>query len=112
MCSDDIGYSKQYNASEFTYLTLRNNYRILHYSGTSDGAVPTRGTRQWMNKLNWPITDKWRPYHFNESLCGYIEQRDGMTFATVHGTGHMVPQWKRAEAYYLVFNWLFNRPLD
>jgi hypothetical protein len=48
---------------------------------------------------------------FNDALCGYIEEREGLTFATVHGTGHMVPQWKRAEAYYLVFNWLFKRPI-
>jgi hypothetical protein len=29
-------------------LAYDSSYRILHYSGDSDGAVATRGTRQWI----------------------------------------------------------------
>jgi len=37
---------------------------------------------------------------------GYIEEYGNFTFATVHGAGHMVPQFKRGPAYYLIFNWI------
>jgi serine carboxypeptidase-like clade 2 len=44
-------------------------------------------------------------------VAGYIEERDGLTIATVRGAGHAVPQLKPAEAYKLVFN-LIKDTLD
>ena len=35
---------------------------MLHYSGDTDGVVPTLGTKNWIRKLAWPIVDKWRPW--------------------------------------------------
>lgn len=60
-CADDNTYLYQMslNASLWIYPILRNKYRILIYSGTTDGAVPTRGTKQWVNKLDWPISRPW-----------------------------------------------------
>jgi serine carboxypeptidase-like clade 2 len=65
--------------------------RILHYSGDTDGAVPTYGTQQWMHGLGWEIIKPWRPYFVNNQVAGYYTQRDGMDFGTVHGCGHMAP---------------------
>ena len=59
-----------------------------------------------MQQLNWAIQDQWRPYFVEGQVAGYIEVRDGLTFATVHGAGHMVPQDKREQAYYLINNWI------
>jgi hypothetical protein len=28
---------------------------------------------------------------------------------TIHGAGHMAPQFKPAETYYGIFSWLFGR---
>jgi hypothetical protein len=58
--------------------------------------------------MGWQVIEPWRPYYYNDQLTGFIEVREGLTFATIQGTGHMAPQWKRAESYYLVFNWLLN----
>lgn len=82
------------------------------YSGTTDGAVPTRGTKQWISETGLTITEEWRPYFFNGQLAGHLERREkDFTFATVHGTGHMAPQWKRGETYHMIFGWLFNRTI-
>tara|TARA_B110000914_G_C15229232_1_gene338807 strand:- start:14 stop:157 length:144 start_codon:yes stop_codon:yes gene_type:complete len=35
-----------------------------------------------------------------------VEYEGGLTFATVHGAGHMAPQFKPAQTYHLIFNWL------
>ena len=64
-----------------------------------------------MNELAWPITKKWAPFMLGGSLAGYTEVRDGMTFATIHGAGHMAPQFKRAESYYVVFNFIKGKPI-
>jgi len=84
----------------------------LIYSGDTDGAVSTYGTLGWINALNWPIEEAWRPYFVNDhQVGGYIEVRDAFTFATVHGAGHMVPQFKRSESFYLIFNWVAGLPI-
>jgi len=104
-CSN-IDYTQQQRGSQWVYEKLQGQYRILKYSGDTDGAVPTYGTLGWINELNWNITEQWRPYFLGGQVAGYIEERDGLTFATVHGAGHMVPQFKRPQAFYLIFNWI------
>jgi serine carboxypeptidase-like clade 1 len=105
-CTDKINYHIGTQGSQWIYSELKGLYRILFYSGDTDGAVPTYGSLQWIEQLGWSITAQWRAYMVDNQVAGYIEQRDGMTFATVHGAGHMVPQDKREQAYYLIFNWL------
>jgi len=114
MCAgnDTVPYYSQEKASEWIYPLLKNKYRILFYSGDTDGAVPTRGSRQWITNMGWKINKQWAPYSMGDNqVTGYIEERDGLTFATVHGVGHMAPQWKKAETYHLIFNWLKGRPI-
>lgn len=106
LCTDKIGYESQLNASEWIYPKLQNKYRILFFVGTTDGAVPLRGSRQWITNMGWEIIEQWRPYIVDDQVGGYIEEREGLTFATIHGAGHMAPQWKRAETYHLIFNWI------
>jgi carboxypeptidase C (cathepsin A) len=70
---------------------------MLKYSGDADGVVPTYGTQQWIkNSLNWTVTVPWYAYQVNNMVGGYVEVYEGnLTFATIHGAGHMAPQWKR-----------------
>lgn len=83
----------------------------MFYSGDTDGAVPTHGAQLWMNNLGWKITKRMTPYHVGGQVAGYVEERDGLTFGTIHGCGHMAPQWKRPETYHLIFNWLHKRDI-
>jgi hypothetical protein len=80
----------------------------LKFSGDTDGAVPTKGTIRWMEGLGLDVVEEWKPWFYGTKklLGGYIKKWDGMTLGTVHGAGHMAPQWKPAETYHLVFNWL------
>jgi hypothetical protein len=79
---------------------------MLKFSGDIDAVVPTLGSMRWISELGWKVETKWRPYFFDGMVAGYIEERDGLTFATVRGAGHAVPQFKPAESYKLVFNWI------
>ena len=60
-CSD-IDYHLQDEGSYWIYKVLQNKIRILKYSGDTDGAVPTYGTRRWLEMLNWKVTAPWRPW--------------------------------------------------
>jgi hypothetical protein len=44
-------------------------------------------------------------------MGGYIREYRGLTLGTIHGAGHMAPQFKPMETYHLIFNWLFERPI-
>jgi serine carboxypeptidase-like clade 1 len=88
----NIEYTRDPNGSQWIYEALQGKYRMLHYSGDTDGAVPTLGTQNWIATLGWNVTESWRPYLLVDQVAGYIESYEGnFTFATVHGAGHMAP---------------------
>jgi hypothetical protein len=53
----NFSYTSQEEGSIWIYPILRGKYRILFYSGDTDGAVPTYGSRLWINNLNWKINE-------------------------------------------------------
>lgn len=63
LCSDTIDYTPLQNASQWIYVQLKGKYKILKYSGDTDGAVPTYGTQGWIADLGWTVIDQWRPYY-------------------------------------------------
>lgn len=113
LCTE-IDYTMSREATFYIYeeLTKHGKYKILKYSGDSDGVLPTLGTQQWIAELNLKITKPWRAYTVGGQVAGYItEYENNFTFATIHGAGHMVPQWKRQQAYHAIFNWINNKDL-
>lgn len=90
-CSSKLDYHVQDEASFWIYQVLRNKTRLMFYSGDTDGAVSTYGTKQWIKELNWPVTSAWRPWYTNGQISGYTESYDGLDFITVKGVGHMAP---------------------
>ena len=106
--------------SQFIYeeLGAKNKYKMMHYSGGTDGAVPTIGTQNWIATMGWNTTSEWQEYQVDNLTAGYYEvyqpqdkNNTNLTFGTVHGAGHMAPQFKPPQTYHLVMNWLFGRPI-
>ena len=93
-------------------LAYTDRYRVMHYSGDTDGAVATLGTRRWIWQQNWKVTQDWTPWTTDEDLSGYFEHYGSFTFATIHGVGHMAPQWKRKDVTSLITKFIHNIPLD
>ena len=63
MCTSAITYHSDYKkGSQYVYEALKGKYRMLFYSGDTDGAVPTFGSLQWIQELNWKVNEAWRPY--------------------------------------------------
>ena len=87
-------------------------YKILFYSGDTDGAVPILGTKRWIQNQNWAITEPWRPWTTNGQVSGYIIGYDNFYFASVHGAGHMAPQWKRQDMADFITAFIHGEPIN
>ena len=113
-CSDvaSVGtgtYLLQKEASYWIYdILAKNGFRILHYSGDTDGAVPTIGTKRWVRMLNSPVKTggDWRAWYSDFQVGGYIVNHEVLDFATVRGVGHMAPQWAGKAVQLMVNSWV------
>jgi serine carboxypeptidase-like clade 1 len=113
LCSEAVSerYGVLNQGSIWTYPELLGKIRILIFSGDTDLAVPYNGNQAWIKNLGLEIKkpwEQWRAYDDEENVSGYRIVYDGLIFATVKGTGHMVPQWKPKEALYLFEKFLKN----
>merc|ERR1712147_363572 len=93
-CFDKAGenYHYQAEASLWIYQVLKRvGIRMMHYSGDTDGAVPTLGTKRWIKKLDWDVTTPWTPWLFDSQVAGFKKSYDGFDFVTIKGVGHMAP---------------------
>jgi hypothetical protein len=108
------------------YKTLAQKYRLLIYSGDSDGCVPHVGTEEWTADLGFEVADEWRPWvcdasesGFNATATakavGYVVQFGGgskdFRFATVMGSGHEVPTFKPIPSYAMIRRFQDGSPL-
>lgn len=51
---------------------MQYNYRILFFSGDTDGCIPTYSSRQWISNLELPITGPWRRWTTDGQLSGFL----------------------------------------
>lgn len=101
--SSDFSYTLQKEGSVWIYKLLKSaGIKMLKFSGDTDGAVPTYGSELWIKDLNWKVKKDWTPWIVDNQVAGYNKYYDGLTFTTVHGVGHMAPQWKRKEVTQLI----------
>jgi len=107
-CSETLVYTEQKEASQWIYTVLKDKVRKLFYSGDTDGAVSTYGSKLWIKDLNWDVTTGYRAWKTNEQVSGYVEKYDGLDFVTIKGVGHMAPQWARASTTTMITAWVFN----
>jgi carboxypeptidase C (cathepsin A) len=84
--------------------------KIMVYSGDDDSVCATLGTQQWIWNMGMNVKpgEYWSPWKFDNSedqgqTAGFITKfEEGMSFVTVHGAGHMVPQTRPAQSLQLM----------
>jgi len=108
-CSD-VNYTQNEKASFWTYPLIKEyGYKILVYSGDTDGVVPTLGTWKWISDLGWDIKEHQKQWVVDDKVEGFYHQFDGLDFLIFHGAGHLVPIWKKKESHIAVFSWINQR---
>ncbi|KAF8014705.1 hypothetical protein BT93_H0498 [Corymbia citriodora subsp. variegata] len=79
-------------------LTARG-YRALIFSGDHDMCVPYTGSQAWTRSMGYKVVDEWRPWTSNDQIAGYLQgYENNLTFLTIKGAGHTVPEYKPQEA--------------
>ncbi|XP_059660020.1 serine carboxypeptidase-like 20 [Cornus florida] len=87
-------------------------YRALIYSGDHDMCVPYTGSEAWTRSMGYKIVDEWRPWTSNGQVAGYLQGYDNnLTFLTVKGSGHTVPEYKPREALDFYSRWLAGKKI-
>ncbi|GAX76569.1 hypothetical protein CEUSTIGMA_g4015.t1 [Chlamydomonas eustigma] len=102
LCSSRISYTRELETMIPIHRKLTKGYGLdaLIYSGDHDLAVPHTGSERWTSELNYPVREVWGPWYVEDhQVAGYSIEYEGLTYATIKGAGHMVPQTNPREAF-------------
>jgi serine carboxypeptidase-like clade 1 len=111
ICTDQIDYSSVYDTViPIHQFLLKSGLRELIYSGDTDMCVPNTGSEAWTASLNLPLESDWQAWFVNNQVAGYVKVYNQLTYATIKGSGHTVPQYKPAQAFHFFSNFLSDQP--
>nr|AGV54426.1 serine carboxypeptidase-like protein [Phaseolus vulgaris] len=90
----------------------KQGYKALIFSGDHDMCVPFTGSEAWTRALGYKIVDEWRPWNSNDQVAGYLQAyENNLTFLTIKGAGHTVPEYKPREALDFLSHWLEGKKI-
>ncbi|XP_070760047.1 lysosomal protective protein isoform X2 [Enoplosus armatus] len=111
ICSDDVGeqYTNLYPTVKEVYLKLLSlDLRALVYNGDTDMACNFLGDQWFVEDLRLNATTKYQTWLHDDQIAGFYQQFGNITFLTVKGAGHMVPQWAPGPAFHMFQSFLTN----
>jgi len=118
ICSDRLNYTHDVPSMlPLHRALLLHGIRALIYSGDHDMCVPHTGSEAWTASLGYPVVDAWRPWLVDDGqVAGYCKSYNPLTgaritYATVKGAGHTVPEYKPKEALLMLARFLAGQPL-
>ena len=64
------------------------------------------GDEWFVDDLGLTLVSDYKEWHVQNQVAGYVKHFDNLIYATVKGSGHMVPEDKPAAALALVVSFL------
>ncbi|XP_028595262.2 lysosomal protective protein-like [Podarcis muralis] len=101
LCSTQVSahYQRVYrDMTPFYKYLLAQDLRALVYNGDVDMACNFLGAEKFVESLNQTVLNDYQPWYFNDQIAGFFKEYEKITFLTVKGAGHMVPQYKPGQA--------------
>ena len=94
-------------------VAARTELRVLVYNGDTDPSINSFAAQNWTASLGFEPTQPWRPWTLDGCLRmgGYVTRYEKARFdyLTIRGSGHMVPQFKPAQALEFLSTWLHDK---
>ncbi|KAI1294680.1 Lysosomal protective protein [Halotydeus destructor] len=110
ICSEDVGskYQTLYRTMRPQMLELVNSGKLrgLVYNGDVDMACNFLGDEWFVDSLNLTLESDFQFWHYNGQIAGSVKHYKGLIYATVKGSGHMVPTDKAGPAFELFSRFL------
>ncbi|XP_027334977.1 serine carboxypeptidase-like 20 [Abrus precatorius] len=113
LCTDIISFDHDAGSMIKYHKNLTSKgYRALIFSGDHDMCVPFTGSQAWTRSVGYKIVDEWRPWMSNNQVAGFTQGYDkNLTFLTIKGAGHTVPEYKPREALDFYKRFLSGLPI-
>ncbi|CAL0304578.1 unnamed protein product [Lupinus luteus] len=113
LCTDNIKYNHDEGSMiPFHKKLTSQGYRALIFSGDHDLCVPYTGSQAWTSSMGYKIVDEWRPWLVDGQVAGFTQGYEkNLTFTTIKGSGHTVPEYKPKESLYFYKRFLDGLPL-
>jgi len=117
VCSSHLNYDYSAETVLPIYGQLWDKKRILVYSGDVDSCVPYTGTQNAIDSLELYESVPWRVWIVNDQVAGYVKVfggdpvSNGITYATVKNSGHMVPTYQPEAALVMFSSFINDVPL-
>ena len=94
-------YKDEETISLYEPFLFKNNLRVWHFSGDSDGCLPTIGTMKWIKEiLKLEVKETWRQWHCDNQVAGFLQGYEkNFALISFKGAGHKVPSDKRKEMF-------------
>lgn len=111
LCSDIVGgnYTNLYSTVKDVYLKLLSlGLQALVYNGDTDMACNFLGDQWFVEDLDIKATTKYQTWLYNDQIAGFYQEFGNITFLTVKGAGHMVPQWAPGPAFHMFQAFITN----
>ncbi|KAM7424046.1 hypothetical protein PAMA_000417 [Pampus argenteus] len=109
ICSDNLNYTMLYPTVKDVYLKLLSlGLRALVYNGDTDMACNFLGDQWFVEDLGFKATTKYQTWIHEDQVAGFYQRFGNITFLTVKGAGHMVPQWAPGPALHMFQSFITN----
>lgn len=111
LCSDVVGqnYTTLYLTVKELYLKLLSlGLRALVYNGDTDMACNFLGDQWFVEELGIQASTKYQTWLHNDQVAGFYQIFGNITYLTVKGAGHMVPQWAPGPAFHMFKSFITN----
>uniref|UniRef100_A0A1W7RAT1 Carboxypeptidase n=1 Tax=Hadrurus spadix TaxID=141984 RepID=A0A1W7RAT1_9SCOR len=109
----EMGYHQIYSTMKPQVIKLITSGKLrgLIYNGDIDMACNFLGDQWFSDSLPFQVTSEYSKWMYNDQVAGFYKKFGNLTFLTIKGSGHMVPQDKPGPAFKMMSSFLYQKPL-
>lgn len=112
-CSNVLHYTTQYESMRDVVKELvdSGSLKTLIYNGDVDMACNFLGDEWFVNTLGYNPTSTYKIWKHGTQVAGFFQTYENdVTFVTIKGAGHMVPEDKPVQALQMISNFISDTP--